>query len=160
MNTSRIPSFTLRAFRYSGDSDHDSSFSATLAMGTRAIARINGALGAGGEIEVEPLDDFYWGEFRRVANQTVEAREQGQSESPESALILEMADEQYHARRLQVTSLRHTAFRLRGDAPGSFRYLRGRPYCLEVEGQLRLTYGRRLEEVFRRGPGAQVLGAS
>ena len=145
--------FHLRTFRHSG-SDAAMTFTATLAFGKFVVAKISGQVGANSVVEVSPENQYYWEQFQGYA--AARAREEGAEDDPAVALLMDMADHAYHARRLQVTSLRYAAYRLRGDAPGSFRYLRGRPYDLKAEGELRLTFGRRLEEVFRRGSGADL----
>jgi len=159
MNTIQLLQFSLRAFRYTGD-EANAGFTVTLMCGDQVVANIAGHLGGEAEIEVEPTNEFYWDQFQRyAAEMRAGVATWLHHDEPAASLLLEMADTAYHARRLQVTSLRHTTFRLRGDKPGTFRYLRGRPYSVEIEGQLRLTYGRRLETVYRRGPGAEPLAA-
>lgn len=148
--------FHLRTFRHSGE-DASLAFTATLAFGKFVVAKISGQVGTNPFVEVAPENQYYWGEFQSYA--ATRARADDAVDEPAVALLMDMADHSYHARRLQVTSLRYAAYRLRGDAPGSFRYLRGRPYDLKAEGELRLTFGRRLEEVFRRGSGADLAGS-
>lgn len=154
-------SYFLRNVRYEGEAS-GGSFTATLVCGTQVVATISGRLGETGEIEVEPVHPFYWEQFVGLAGQRIGAGsgKSGGGDEPAALWLLEMADEWYHARRLQMTSTKHTTFRLVGDPPGTFRYIRGRPYSLEVEGQLRLTYGRRLERVYRRGEGLELAQAA
>lgn len=152
MNTT-VSAFTLRTLRHTG-SGVSTRFTATLALNKITVAKITGESGPTSYVEVEPINQFYWDQFQTLSAAAAPEVEEGD----DAALmrILQMADEAYHARRLQVVSLRFTTFRLRGDPPGVFRYLRGRPYSLKVEGELRLTFGRRIEQIFRRGAGADV----
>jgi len=142
--------FALRGFRYRRDGS-GIRFIVTLVYGSRVIARVSGTVGqkdAAGEtaVEVAVVDTFYWGEFdRHVMAVPLESNH----EDPRLAWILAGANDLYHRRRLQVISLRSTAFVLHGDKPGTFRYLRNRPYSLEVHGSLRVTFGRRLKAVYR-----------
>lgn len=154
MNIPTPSSFHLRGFRPQGTAEAG-SFTATLMMDRHVVAELKGCVdtrpataGAGGrevrELEVTPLLPHFWSEFHAL---------HGQDEEETIRAVMEMADAAYHARRLQVMSLRHTAFRLKGDAPGRFRYLRGQPYSAEMEGRLRMTFGRRIETIYRRDPG-------
>jgi hypothetical protein len=154
-------SYFLRNVRYAGEAA-GGTFSATLVCGSQVVATVTGRLGETGEIEVEPVHPFYWEQFVGLATQRpcVGDAQLDDADEPAAVWLLEMADDWYHARRLQMTSSKHTTFRLVGDPPGTFRYVRGRPYSLEVEGELRLTYGRRLERVYRRGDGAGLAQAA
>jgi len=152
MNTTESV-FHLRTFRHAG-TEPALTFTATLAFGKHVVAKISGQVGTTPFVEVSPENQYYWEQFQSYA--ATRARGDDSDDEPAVALLMDMADHCYHARRLQVTSLRCTAYRLRGDAPGSFRYLRGRPYDMKAEGELRLTFGRQLEEIFRRGSGAEL----
>ena len=151
-------SFMLRNVRYEGEVAAG-SFIATLICGPHVVASVSGRLADFAEIEVEPANAFYWDQFVALA-----AHRGGvpgaDDQEPAATWLLEMADAWYHARRLQIASAKHTTFRLVGDPPGTFRYVRGRPYSLELEGQLRLTYGRRIERIYRRGEGFQLAQAA
>lgn len=152
-------SFMLRNVRYEGEVAAG-SFTATLICGPHVVAAVSGRLADIAEIEVEPANGYYWEQFVSLAAQRGGDPEAGEDQEPAATWLLEMADDWYHARRLQIASAKHTTFRLVGDPPGTFRYVRGRPYSLEVEGQLRLTYGRRIERVYRRGEGFQLARAA
>ncbi len=167
-NVKQIFPFILRNLKYAGDGD-STRFTATLAAGTIPVAEISGEhfpdcqrseAKARACIEASVVNAHFWSQFEMYACASQGDTQEGQvGLSPTVILLLKMSNEAYHARRLQVMSLRHTAYRLVGDAPGQFHFLRNRPYSVEVEGQLRLTYGRRLESVFRRGEGAGAAAA-
>ena len=168
-NIKQIFPFALRNLKYAGDGD-STRFTATLAAGSISVAEISGEhfpdsqtseAKARACIEASVVNPHFWTQFELYASTTQAVVQEDEAcASPTVVLLLKMANDAYHARRLQVMSLRHTAYRLTGDAPGQFHFLRNRPYSIETEGQLRLTYGRRLEFVFRRGEGAEAIAAA
>lgn len=152
--------FHMRSFRHAGTAGQD-RFTATLALNRFVVAKVSGVTGEHACVDVDAINAHYWKEFESFAAHSISPdRFEDADASPAAMMLMDMADQAYHARRLQVTSLRHAAFRLHGDAPGVFRYLRGRAYSPEVEGELRLTFGRRLEAVFRRGEGMLQMAAA
>lgn len=151
MNTA-LPVFSIRCFRYRSRADNV-TFTTTLVLDKRVVAKIHGQLASheadriSDFVKVDVVDPFYWSEFERYAQ--LQREEADGVDDACTAWLVNRANAAYHERRRQVISLRTTTFRLHDDQPGAFRYLRHRPYSLEVEGWLRMTYGKRLETIYR-----------
>jgi len=142
---SKTHGYALRGFTHKSASSAN-DWSGRLCLDGRPVARIEA--GAAG-IDVE---------FKRVADLCAfeafiaERTNDGAADQASIEFLLELADEAYHRRRLQVISLRHTVYRLKSDPPDLYRYLPGVRVDDAVVGRLRAAYPGGLEEVLRAGP--------
>lgn len=169
MNTINYPeNYTIRGFIYENipypkrktavksSTPAYTRWRASLCLDGKKIAQITAS--HPGPINLLFITEEHEQEFSQVVRyMKLQTRDFTQEKDFIEAWILYLAEQAYHARRLELKSKHNTIFKLEGDAVDDYQMLPQQPYTPEIEGKLRLMYGKRLVFIVRSPPTRNAL---
>lgn len=136
-----------------GDDDdkpsRDTQWRATLCLDKKRIADITSDHLLGPVNLVFKNEDLELSFRQQVKALKVQAHDFTEQDAFINQWMLHLAEQTYHARRLELKSKHNTLFKLEGEDTDQYHMIRDTPYTPEVEGKLRLMYGKRLAFVVR-----------